>query len=289
MSSEAGDLDDDDAPPKAEPVDLGRITEMVNKLDAILKLLFDYFDQQPSFTSTLTSPSRPPTPTIYDSPSSPSSTIPTSPRTNTPLPTEPKNNHELQLTQFHTLLVVFTRTILCTFKSRYTQFLLFWFASRDAAFADLFLGELVAHALLEPSESEIARAAAASYVASFVSRAKFIGTSEARDTVRVLCRFLEHDVDAYEAGDGDVAPPSVFYAVTQAIFLIFCFRWRDLVEGGDNDDADDERQQEHDTLAGPPKRMWMTELNIVQRVVASPLQPLKVPSYFLPLRNCRHS
>jgi len=191
------------------------------------------------------------------------------------LPAEPKNNHELQLAQFHTLLVVFTRTILCTFKSRYTQFLLFWFASRDAAFADLFLGELVAHALLEPTESEIARAASASYVASFVSRAKFIGASEARDTVRVLCRFLEHDVDAYEASDGDVAPPSVFYAVTQAIFLIFCFRWRDLVEGGDDDAEFDERQQEPDTLAGPPKRMWMTELNIVQRVVACPLQPLK--------------
>jgi len=203
---------------------------------------------------------------------------------------EPKNNHELQLAQFHTLLVVFTRTILCTFKSRYTQFLLFWFASRDAAFADLFLGELVAHALLEPTESEIARAAAASYVASFVSRAKFIGASDARDTVRVLCRFLEHDIDTHEASDGDVAPPSVFYAVTQAIFLIFCFRWRDLVEGGDNDGAEgDERQQEQDTLVGPPKRMWMTELNIVQRVVACPLQPLKVPSSFLPLRTCRHS
>lgn len=144
--------------------------------------------------------------------------------------------------------------------------------------------------MLEPTESEIARAAAASYVASFVSRAKFIGANEARDTVRVLSRFLEHDVDAYESSDSDVAPLSVFYAVTQAIFLIFCFRWRDLVEGDYNDDAEgDERQQEQDTLVGPPKRMWMTELNIVQRVVACPLQPLKVPSSFLHLRTCRHS
>jgi RNA polymerase I-specific transcription initiation factor RRN3 len=205
------------------------------------------------------------------------------------LPAEPKSNHELQLAQFHTLLVVFTRTILCTFKSRYTQFLLFWFASRDVAFADLFLGELVAHALLEPTESEIARTAAASYVASFVSRAKFIGANEARDTVRVLCRFLEHDVDTYDASESDVAPQSVFYAVTQAVFLIFCFRWRDLVQGDGNDDAEgEERQQEQDTLAGPPKKMWMTELNIVQRVVACPLQPLKVPSSFLPLRTRRH-
>ena len=275
MSSDAGGQDDDDAPLKDETVDLGRITDMVNKLDAVLKLLFDHFGRQPSFPSTPTSPSRPSTPSIYSPPSSPTSTLPTSPPPITPLLIEQKSSHELQLAQFHTLLAIFTRTILCTFKSRYTQFLLFWFASRDAAFADLFLGELVAHALLEPAASEIARAAAASYVASLVSRANFIGASEARGAVQVLCRFLEHDVDAYEAGDGDVAPLGVFYAVAQAVFLIFCFRWRDLVEGGDNEG--EEREQEQDTLAGPPKRMWMTELNIVRQVVACPLQPLKVP------------
>jgi RNA polymerase I-specific transcription initiation factor RRN3 len=262
---------------------------MVNKLDAILKLLFDHFGQQPSFTSTPTSLSRPSSPAIYSSPPlSPTPTLPTPPRPSTPVPAEQQNTYEVQLAQFHTLLAIFTRTILCTFKSRYTQFLLFWFASRDAAFADLFLGELVAHALLEPAEPEIARAAAASYVASFVSRANFIGASEARGAVRVLCRFLEHDVDAYEASDSDVAPLNVFYAVAQAVFLIFCFRWRDLVEVGDNGDAEgDEREQELDTLSGPPKRMWMAELSIVQRVIACPLQPLKVP--FTISSSCRLS
>ena len=130
--------------------------------------------------------------------------------------------------------------------------------------------------MLEPAEHEIARAAAASYVASFVSRAEFIGANEARGAVRVLCRFLEHDVDAYEASDDDVAPLGVFYAVAQAVLLIFCFRWRDLVEGDNGDAEDDGREQEQDTLAGPAKRMWMAELSIVQRVVACPLQPLKV-------------
>ena len=92
----------------------------------------------------------------------------------------------------------------------------------------------------------------------------------------MLCRFLEHGVDAYEAGSGDAAPPAVFYAVAQAVFLIFCFRWRDLVEDDGNGEADGEGEQA--TLAGPPKRMWMAELNIIQRVVACPLQPLKVTS-----------
>jgi RNA polymerase I-specific transcription initiation factor RRN3 len=262
LSSEGGSQGDDHPTPKVEPVDLDRITEMVNKLDAVLKLLLDHFDQQSS-----PSPSVPSTPAISSPPLSPTPELPTSPP---PLPAAQVDSHAQQLAQFHTLLAIFTRTILCTFKSRYTQFLLFWFASRDPAFADLFLGELIAHALLEPAEPEIARAAAASYVASFVSRAKFIGPEEARGAVRVLCRFLGHDLDAYESCDGDTAPPGVFYAVAQAVFLIFCFRWRDLVEG----DAEGEREQ--DTLAGPPKKMWMSELSIVQRVVACPLQPLKV-------------
>jgi RNA polymerase I-specific transcription initiation factor RRN3 len=123
LSSDAGGQDDDDAPLKDEAVDLGRITDMVNKLDAVLKLLFDHFGRQPSFPSTPTSPSRPSTPAIYSPPSSPTSPLPI-----TPLPIEQRSSHELQLTQFHTLLAIFTRTILCTFKSRYTQFLLLCFA-----------------------------------------------------------------------------------------------------------------------------------------------------------------
>ena len=266
LSTEAGSDDNDDAPLVHTPLDLDRITEMVNKLDAILKLLFDHFDRPPSSTSTPSEPSTP-APTISSPPLSP---ILTSPRTPSP-PAEPKDGPTQQLTQFHALLAIFTRTILCTFKSRYTQFLLFWFASRDAAFVDLFLGELVAHALLEPTTPEVSRAAAASYVASFVSRAMFIGRDEARGAVRVLCRFLEHEVDVHESGGGDggdddAAPPGVFYAVAQAVFLIFCFRWRELVEG----------DGEGEPPAGSPTKMWMGELSVIRRVVACPLQPLKV-------------
>ncbi|KAH9019900.1 RNA polymerase I-specific transcription initiation factor RRN3 [Lactarius deliciosus] len=86
------------------------------------------------------------------------------------------------------------------------------------------LGELVAHTLLEPSAPVVSRAAAVNYVASFVSHAMFISCDETRGTIRVLCRFLENEVDMLEGGGGDAAPPGVFYAVAQAVFLIFCFR-----------------------------------------------------------------
>ena len=90
----------------------------------------------------------------------------------------------------------------------------------------------------------------------------FIGREEARGTVRVLCRFLEHQVDVLEGADA--APAGVFYAVAQAVFLIFCFRWRELGEEGG---------------------LWMAELGVVQRVVACPLQPLKVTALTALTRN----
>ncbi|KAH9055594.1 RNA polymerase I-specific transcription initiation factor RRN3 [Lactarius vividus] len=246
LSTEAGSQDNDDAPLIQTPVDLDRITEMASKLDDILKLLFDHFDRPPSPTSISASSSEPSTPAHARS-SPPLSPLLTSPRT----PSPPAELPTSQLAQFHTLLAIFTRTILCTFKSRYTQFLLFWFASRDATFADLFLGELVAHALLEPSAPEVSRAAG----------------RELRRVVRVardVHRPRRGARHRGSSGDGDAAPPGVFYAVAQAVFLIFCFRWRELVEGDDED-----------APAGSPKKMWMAELGVVQRVVACPLHPLK--------------
>ncbi|KAH9014689.1 hypothetical protein EDB85DRAFT_1810356, partial [Lactarius pseudohatsudake] len=62
----------------------------------------------------------------------------------------------------------------------------------------------------------------------------------------------------------------VFYAVAEAVFLIFCFWWRELIKGDD--------EGEPDALASSPKKMWMAELSIVQCIVnlSHPLQPLKV-------------
>ena len=58
----------------------------------------------------------------------------------------------------------------------------------------------------------------------------------------------------------------MFYAVTQAIFLIFCFRWRDL--GGE--------LEEENVFSDDSKQKWMRELDVLKRVVTSVLNPLKV-------------
>lgn len=181
---------------------------------------------------------------------------------------------------FQQLLNLFTRSILPTFKCRHVQFLLFWFCSLEPDFADFYLGLLIHKAIYsspvgagddsfrldggskgsgssskQRGDPIVLRQAAASYVASFVSRAKYISPQYTRTVVFNLCSFLEahleehstavRDVQHYgEAGVDDgtarlaMAQPgsdehAIFYAVAQAVFYIFCFRWQDLRNGDD--------------------------------------------------------
>ncbi|KAI0650499.1 RNA polymerase I-specific transcription initiation factor RRN3 [Trametes meyenii] len=273
LSSDAGGDPDDDSDQEDEATDFRHIHSMMHKLDSILKIIFDHFNKTHAITDPVFTPSPSTLSSRSDSPLAPAGP----PHALSSLTLE--EGKALRRAQFSTLLAIFDRTILRTFKSRYTQFIVFWYSSLDPEFADLFQGMLVSKSLLEEDQPAVTRAAAASYIASFVSRAQFVDREGARRVVAVLCNFLRNRLDVFEAavkGGGltafgmNVAQHSVFYAVAQAVFLIFCFRWRDLLE--DQDDVDEF------TPATAPSKKWMPELDVVQRVVTSELNPLKVCS-----------
>ena len=256
VSSDDGSEDDDNPD---LPSNVRHMQEMVNKLDCILKLIFDHFNRSHYVTEASNIPSP-----HTSHPGSPFSPL------DTPRPLSPESGRAMRAAQFHTLLAIFDRAIIRTFKSRYTQFLVFWYSSLDPEFSDLFQGLLVEKALLVQDTPTVTRAAAASYIASFVSRAQFVDGESACRMMAVLCTFLKSHLDAFDsiiqAGQEppSIAHHSVFYAVAQAVFLIFCFRWRDLEEGSDE-------LEEY-----PGRKKWMNELDVVQRVITSPLNPLKV-------------
>lgn len=276
ISSDAGDLDESKPAPEI-PADARHIQEMVSKLDAILKVLFDHFNDLHAVTAPTILPLSVPSTPRSDSPPS----IPMPELSDPTRPSSPgcaERGKIIRRSQFNTLLSIFDRTIIRTFKSRYTQFLVFWYSSLDPEFSDLFQGLLVSKALLEQDQPSVTRAAAASYIASFVSRAEFVDREGARRVTGILCNFLRNHLEAFDAMvHSGTAPPNmahhgVFYAITQAVFLIFCFRWRDL----------EEEQEEADELLGASSRKkWMSELEIMQRAVASPLNPLKVSIHIL--------
>ncbi|KAG7097337.1 hypothetical protein E1B28_004694 [Marasmius oreades] len=229
---------------------------------------------------------------------------------------------------FPTLLSIFDRLILRTFKSRYTQFLLFWYTSLEVEFADVFMGMLVERALysappslptssMNPSTTSassgappaITRTAAASYIGSFVSRAHIVDGAGTRRVMSVLCEWLEAHLDAVDrllllpsssdlrTGSTSTSTPnilgtqnSVFHAVSQAVFLIFCFRWRDLlVDIGDSDSQSqpsslittfrDPAFSTDPPTTGPGLgQKWLPQLNVVRRVITSVMNPLRVCS-----------
>jgi len=93
---------------------------------------------------------------------------------------------------------------------------------------------------------------------------------------------------------------TVFYAVTQAVFLIFCFRWRDLVDEdmGDDDDQLKLFLDSNGMITGRTRKpistnksKWMPELGILKRVVVSMLNPLKVcsPNVVMQIARVAHA
>ena len=273
LSSEAEDPDEPTNDPDEFTTDFHHIKDMVNKLDTILTLVFDYLSR-PSFVV------RPVVSADSPSSGSPPSTPLTSENQPSTGPQRIALNPELEKmarrSQFHALLSIFDRAIIRTFKSRYTQFLIFWYTSLDPEFSDLFQGMLVEKALLDENLPMVTRMAASSYISSFVSRATFVDKESTRNVVSVLCDFLTSRMDALDhalrvGGELSGTYCGMFYAVCQAVFLIFCFRWRDLVE--DQVEDMDELVELH---AGRPAKKWLPRVYVLERAVSSLLNPLKV-------------
>lgn len=243
--------------------------ENSTKLDAILKVVFDHL---------AAAHSRKPIPTPSTTPTSTTPAATDSTET-TPTPESAPTPAVLarRLSLFRTLLDIFDRTLLRTFKTRHTQFLLFYLCSLDPASSDHFIGVLLGRALFETDAPAVTRVAAAGYVASFISRAKFVDAAMTRKVVRLLCEFLETQMDANvnskSAAGGHQHLP-VFYAVAQAVFYIFCFRWKDLLDEGDEDE-----------IVLETGRRWMMGLETLKRAVSSTFNPLKVRR-FLFCRTC---
>ena len=276
LSSEAEDPEELPNESDGFTTDFHHIKDMVNKLDTILTLVFDYLNQPPLAARLILPADSPPS-------GSPPSTPPTSGdqpsmQSQDTMSLNPELEKTARRSQFHALLSAFDRAIIRTFKSRYTQFLIFWYSSLDPEFSDLFQGMLVEKALLDENLPMVTRVAASSYISSFVSRATFVDKESARNVVSVLCDFLTRRMDALEhtlraGGELTGTYCGMFYAVCQAIFLIFCFRWRDLVE--DQLEDVDELAEFH---AGRPAKKWLPRLCVLERAVSSLLNPLKVCS-----------
>ena len=182
--------------------DAKRIREVqvnVEKMDAILDLLFTIYD--PSFS-------------------------------------DPDSDEAASM--FETLLGHFSNIILPTYRSRHTQFLLFHFAQRAEHLVDQFAGTCVQLAF-QSERPAVLRQSAAAYLASFVARGSHVQPHVVRTVFELIGSHLDHIRVENEltCRGPDLQRYGTFYAMTQALLYIFCFRWRDLLTSSEVMEEDD--------------------------------------------------
>jgi RNA polymerase I-specific transcription initiation factor RRN3 len=190
------------------------------------------------------------------------------------------------LAHFQTLLSLFSRQILPTSSTQHIPFLLFLCASFSHAHTDLFLGLLVSQALYasttaSPSAaaqpvSQAQRIAATVYIGSVVCRARFVTDESARQVLTYLLAYIDGKLrQSHLTKKIDELP--LFYAVCQAVMLIFCFRWRAFTteHKGEGESVVGELELEMDMDdEGEGDGKWIKDLDVLQRAITSELNPL---------------
>lgn len=223
---------DSDDSDDEEPTRAAQIQDYVSKMDAILDILFSKYSQS------------------FSDPNS--------------LEAEKMFDH---------LLTHFGNIILPTYRSRHTQFLLFHFAQTADTHIEQFAGACV-HLACNKDQPAILRQSAAAYLASFVAR----GAHVPAHTVQHIFDHLLCWVDAFrEDHEVDCRGPDLrkygtFYAMTQALLYIYCFRWRDLIVSPSEDLLEDDDLNTHDLewLSGMKEKLT--------RTIYSKFNPLKICS-----------
>eukprot|EP00850_Spirogloea_muscicola_P015330 SM000116S24251 [mRNA] locus=s116:305748:310367:+ [translate_table: standard] len=146
-----------------------------------------------------------------------------------------------ELAQVHeTLTRSFQLTILDTYKSKFTQFLLYYFYSLAPQHFSQSYIYLLHNLISTPTHSSNTRMAAAAYLASFLSRAKYLSLQTVSSALDRLAAWCVTYVDRVSKMDrsllGSPRLPaneaarlhSVFYSAFQALLYTLCFRLAQL-------------------------------------------------------------
>lgn len=234
-------LDEDDLieEPEVPNLTVQVINENIRKLDSVLSIFFAHL--QRIFTNL----------SAYDE-------------------HRPHPRFETAASTFEALLTALDNTILRTYQSRYTQFVLFWSAQMHRSFTDHFLGVIVSRTL-DDSRPSTHRMIAASYIGSFTARAATLDRIAVRMLTSLMTESLNSFLDDKEhslQGTRDTVKRfGIFYATIQALFYVFCFRWREL-QGLTDDEAEEPES---------PGAIWMPGLQrtFERAIYNRTLNPLK--------------
>jgi RNA polymerase I-specific transcription initiation factor RRN3 len=174
---------------------------------------------------------------------------------------------------FESLLAQFGTTILPTYRSRHTQFLLFHFSQTSADRTEQFAGAC-SHVAFDQNRPHVLRVTAAAYLGSFIARGAHVSPDTVRAVFDLLCHHLEIQRVTHEPNckGPDLRRYGTYYAIYQALLYLFCFRWRDLIITPDGLPPTDE-----DIIYQESDFQWYNATQeIIRRNTFSKLNPLKI-------------
>ncbi|KAL3525146.1 hypothetical protein ACH5RR_013518 [Cinchona calisaya] len=128
---------------------------------------------------------------------------------------------------FDILLQSFHKTVLMAYKSKFAQFVMFYTCSLDPENCGTKFAVTLVN-IFESSAFPEWRMSAVAYLASYLSRAKFVSASFVASILERLVNWCS-DYCKNQGGDSNAKAHKVFYAGCQAIMYVLCFRMRSMV------------------------------------------------------------
>ncbi|KAJ3700966.1 hypothetical protein LUZ61_004671 [Rhynchospora tenuis] len=132
---------------------------------------------------------------------------------------------------------IFEIAVLKLHESKFTQFVMFYACSLDPEIWGLQFAFDLADIFMSTSQDPISRMSAISYLASYLSRAKFISSSiVANIVIKIVnwcsdyCNVVQERIfNAIQKRQFNPIAHQIYYSACQAVMYILCFRMRELL------------------------------------------------------------
>jgi RNA polymerase I-specific transcription initiation factor RRN3 len=135
------------------------------------------------------------------------------------------------VTCYENMLSDFSNVVLPTYRSRHSQFLVFYFGQKSTRLTEMFVGTLF-NIAFESTRPSIVKQSAVAYLASFVARGARVTGEQVQTIARTLLNYMDYHRANYEpeCRGPDLRRYTQYYMNVQALLYLFCFRWRDLID-----------------------------------------------------------
>ncbi|EFH69894.1 predicted protein [Arabidopsis lyrata subsp. lyrata] len=130
---------------------------------------------------------------------------------------------------FEILFQSFENYILNTYRSKFSQFLMFYACSLDPEYCGVRFASKLLDIYLSRNKPRLTRMSAVAYLASYLSRGKFLPASF---VASMLKRLVDDCAEYCKTCNDDVKPEAhqVFYSGCQAILYVLCFQMRSILD-----------------------------------------------------------